>query len=1573
MAIEIMPCRLGVPDLLEPSRQSISDVAERLKLSEITSSQDNCQVFSFTRPPKFQFPNSFRRESSFVALFNKARPHQLIWKAKKSVTGEEVAYIHSILKKEKYSIHINTGTHGNREGSTVWNVKDQGGKAIEKLAESLFLNEDVKLSSKDENTSLTTVSTHQSPIYPEKANHVIDAWCYSFYNTKDLPFAYFKYKIKAKYLGFSKIPLLIGDRTLSLKKHYVALALITEEEKKGCKNEMQNASLDQRLPTYESIFQPKKRIALEKIFESEECKKTHSEKRATLEGAAGIGKTTLCCYIASEWAKGNLWPEYAYLFLIRLRNVNSYPPNISIYRIIEKEYDLPEGTIEKLTEEEKRKTLILLDGCDELQNVKKIKTSEGNFLPLQAFEKTFPYQMIATTRPQSAAPFKKSAKIEILGFDSSGITSYIDRFFPEESRLEKKQIFKWLENPLIYSLCHIPINLEIFCSLAFERKIIPEKGAVTFSSIYIELTGWLLERFGKERFEGTSFKDPENFEEIESKKFVDHLLERAAWEMMDRDTLFLSADEVQEIIGSYQFQSDRAKEIKKTQIGPLRSNGEEVEFVHLTFQEFFAAKYLAKLFKENQLDKALLIIQKKKYDPKYQLVISMASGILAKDKAVLQKFFDQLYNRDTRDLGKTRELVLFAKYFEECGPYAENVKQYNDFIQEVKKILKDPEIPNGVKQNLLRRNSHLLHHKEITNLFVNLYGLPMEEVEKLTEIISNLSSTGMLIPKEIVNELGLYLLDRYDWISVPIFRNLEHIVFTGGAALSQAVLERFVSFLLNPDIGDSGDPEDSAHRLKWHCPGILGEAMQEGAAFSDKTLQRIIAFLLEDKIESGAKRYAWRLLGKIARGDTPLGQKAFELLKTALLDPKIDNSAKYEISSSLEEVIEKNVPFSEGVLERLTSFLIDPKANDWTKGSTAKTIKKATERGLFLPRKAVERMITFVLEPEHASTEESSEDDYSSIKSDGKRYSIEALTEITLKNAPFANEALDGLKSAFQSSSSARKFSAKALGKIFQEGSFFAEKALDALLAPLLESNADLYTKISSAETLEELAKEGVFLPKKAVCGLISLLHSSNVFEKESAAKALGEIAEQESDYAQKALDALDAELFYSRAGDTIFVSDILGKVAKGRSSLAKKALESLTLFFLDPKTGRGEKASVASALAKITEGGVFLSKKVVDGLIAFVRDPENDRFQLTPAAKALERIAERDASFTEKAVEELSSFFINYQIKYDDGRAKNSIAKVLGKIAERKDFLGEKALDALGSVFFHLGDGINEKNAAARVLGEIAKKEIPLPEKAIDGLVSFFLTGKEVSAAAALGEALQRDLFLSEKVLEELIAFFLNDSTDRKKSSLKAVQKIAEGKTAFAEKAFNALSAELLKRRNLTEQNLCVETMEKIAQGDSFFAEKAVDILSDALLKDFHDSNKRKTIAVALGKIAREGILLPEKALSALSALLKYDPSSYKSPADLEAVAALEKAVEAKTPLSEKLAIEIFVESHESIRLDQLLDKYLDNFIIQNEGDVRLLSQICARHEKAFYLIDGKHFVSDQKEIREVCNSLQK
>ena len=102
---------------------------------------------------------------------------QFIWKAVDVVNGGHSKDVGNLLTSHGQSVHVNTGTHGDVNGIIP---ADGDFVLATRLGYPAFFNQDtVSFTSVPNKTSFLQISSSVRPDYPEKANHVIDAWCFS--------------------------------------------------------------------------------------------------------------------------------------------------------------------------------------------------------------------------------------------------------------------------------------------------------------------------------------------------------------------------------------------------------------------------------------------------------------------------------------------------------------------------------------------------------------------------------------------------------------------------------------------------------------------------------------------------------------------------------------------------------------------------------------------------------------------------------------------------------------------------------------------------------------------------------------------------------------------------------------------------------------------------------------------------------------------------------------------------------------------------------------------------------------------------------------------------------------------------------------------------------------------------------------------------------------------------------------------------------------------------------------------------------------------------------------------------
>src|SRR5262249_23645720 len=111
------------------------------------------------------------------------------------------------------------------------------------------------------------------------------------------------------------------------------------------------------------------------------------------------------------------------------------------------------------------------------------------------------------------------------------------------------------------------------------------------------------------------------------------------------------------------------------------NQGETAEFAHLTFQEFFAARYIAKRIEacsqkyDSSFDELIKFITTRKHDTFYEVMWWFVAGLLANSHSIqeskkrlelLQIFFDFLL-QEPRDKIEVFELPLLASCLAEAN------------------------------------------------------------------------------------------------------------------------------------------------------------------------------------------------------------------------------------------------------------------------------------------------------------------------------------------------------------------------------------------------------------------------------------------------------------------------------------------------------------------------------------------------------------------------------------------------------------------------------------------------------------------------------------------------------------------------------------------------------------------------------------------------------------------------------------------------------------------------------------------------------------------------------------------
>ena len=327
-------------------------------------------------------------------------------------------------------------------------------------------------------------------------------------------------------------------------------------------------------------------------------------KCVLVQGAPGVGKTTMAQELCRQWAKEQLFKHYTLLVLLKLRNKS--------VQDIEEKKDLflhssdPSALASVVEKRIEKETAFLLDGFDELPPKMQMNSVFVDLIKKDIFPDAC---VIITSRPSVIDILCKHCgghsyqHVEVLGFTEEQRNDYVTKWFDHDKNVEmslkeyeRRQFESYLElHPHIRALMYIPLNCSIVIDVYQSSKasgdsIVP----TTQTELYRQNTLTILNRYRPEK------RKPQNLEDIPPE---------------DRENLQkvskLAYDGIATLPQKLIFQE---KEIPQDPTGKNgmgfmdadydeRSESYSYNFLHLTIQEFLAAYHISTLEAAEQVQK----------------------------------------------------------------------------------------------------------------------------------------------------------------------------------------------------------------------------------------------------------------------------------------------------------------------------------------------------------------------------------------------------------------------------------------------------------------------------------------------------------------------------------------------------------------------------------------------------------------------------------------------------------------------------------------------------------------------------------------------------------------------------------------------------------------------------------------------------------------------------------------------------------------------------------------------------------------------------------------------------------
>ena len=340
------------------------------------------------------------------------------------------------------------------------------------------------------------------------------------------------------------------------------------------------------------------------LFKVKEGKKP--VRKLIVEGNAGIGKTTLCTMLTEEWASGKIFIQFDCVLLLPLRerSVSTATTLPQLFKLLHSSERIRTSVTEELEEREGEGVLIIADGWDELDQENR---SDSSFLYTFLFGNIFRFlSVLLTSRPSASADLHDIPTIdrlvEVVGFNEENVKQYIESEFEECPEKVSSLIEQLENNPVIQSVCSVPLNCAIICHLwhTFESGL-----PTTLTELYTLIVLNVVLRNIKKTNPFTSFIGLESFDDIPTANREMFWLTCAfAFNCLLEYQLVFTENKVASILPQVLDSSDRFLCLGLLQCArsllPV-GQGLSFHFVHLTIQEFLAALHLVTLPNEEKL------------------------------------------------------------------------------------------------------------------------------------------------------------------------------------------------------------------------------------------------------------------------------------------------------------------------------------------------------------------------------------------------------------------------------------------------------------------------------------------------------------------------------------------------------------------------------------------------------------------------------------------------------------------------------------------------------------------------------------------------------------------------------------------------------------------------------------------------------------------------------------------------------------------------------------------------------------------------------------------------------------
>ncbi|KAL8366277.1 hypothetical protein RB595_004851 [Gaeumannomyces hyphopodioides] len=467
-----------------------------------------------------------------------------------------------------------------------------------------------------------------------------------------------------------------------------------------------------------------KQVSLHSLFDARKRQDGTAAppQRILIRGQAGVGKTTLCKRIVYNYLRGGDWAGlFDRLFWVPLRTLKTRLANNPAYNLehwLRDEYfragdgDIFAKALAQTVDDprQRSRTLFLLDGLDEV--FRELDSETPGFLHNLLKQ----VHVIVTSRPAGPSLTRIGRidlELETIGFNQDQVKSYIKMAARQQAARQQAarqqaarqqaarqqaadqqaadqqaaEIEAFLQDhSLLQGLVRIPIQLDALC-YSWDASMNSQAAPTTMTALYQQIGSKLwkkdvarLEKSheGKPLSEDTAkrMRDKEITSQVKRERA---LLQCLAFAGLCSDVIEFDQND-QDKIWEHWPPEDLPSSLSLAKVSFLRSSDEHSQnpqsyhFLHLTFQEFFAAQYFVEHWNSGKkLDVPRLgrssleieptaegFLRKEKYKARYDVFWRFVAGLFYEkgDEGGLCRFFHTIDDEPRDLLGPTHQRLV---------------------------------------------------------------------------------------------------------------------------------------------------------------------------------------------------------------------------------------------------------------------------------------------------------------------------------------------------------------------------------------------------------------------------------------------------------------------------------------------------------------------------------------------------------------------------------------------------------------------------------------------------------------------------------------------------------------------------------------------------------------------------------------------------------------------------------------------------------------------------------------------------------------------------------------------------